>query len=63
MVSGQIGLIPGSMVLPSPPNFKGECHLALRHANRVLCAMDRKISLLNSIQVMSSYMREKFEKK
>lgn len=51
MVSGQIGLIPGSMALPQPTNFVAECRLALRHTNRVLEAMDKDVSLKNSFQV------------
>jgi enamine deaminase RidA (YjgF/YER057c/UK114 family) len=51
MVSGQIGLIPGSMTLPNPANFVAECRLALRHVARVLNAMDTKISLNDALQV------------
>lgn len=50
-MSGQIGLIPGSMSLPKPANFAAECRLALRHVTRVLCAMDADISLFKALQV------------
>ncbi len=50
MVSGQIGLIPGSMTLPQPPNFQAECRLSLRHARRVLEAMDKDVDLSNAFQ-------------
>lgn len=50
MVSGQIGLIPGSMTLPQPPNFQAECRLSLRHARRVLEAMDKDVNLSNAFQ-------------
>lgn len=52
MVSGQIGLIPGSMTLPQPANFVSECRLALRHVARVLTAMDANISLANALLVL-----------
>lgn len=51
MISGQIGLIPGSMTLPNPANFVAECRLALRHVARVLSAMDTEISLKHAVQV------------
>ncbi|KAK4003088.1 hypothetical protein OUZ56_004871 [Daphnia magna] len=51
-MSGQIGLIPGSMSLPKPANFAAECRLALRHVTRVLCAMDADISLFKALQVV-----------
>lgn len=50
MVSGQIGLIPGSMTLPQPPNFQAEGRLSLRHARRVLEAMDKDVNLSNAFQ-------------
>lgn len=37
-VSGQIGLIPGNMTIPSPPNIAREIVLALQHAERVSSA-------------------------
>ena len=51
-VSGQIGMIPGSMQLPQPPNFSAECRLALRHADRTLKAMENGISLAHAFQVI-----------
>lgn len=51
LVSGQIGLIPGSMLLPEPASFNSECLLALRHTSRILTAMNPKLTLENSIQV------------
>ena len=50
-MSGQIGLVPGSMTLPHPANFVSECRLALRHVTRVLTAMDKDISLSHSLHV------------
>jgi diphthine-ammonia ligase len=37
-VSGQIGLIPKNMTLPSPPSIAREIALALQHAERVSSA-------------------------
>ncbi|KAI9562364.1 putative diphthine--ammonia ligase [Daphnia sinensis] len=51
-MSGQIGLIPGSMSLPKPANFVAECRLALRHVTRVLCVMDGNVSLFKALQVV-----------
>jgi len=51
-VSGQIGLIPGSMTLPIPANFAAECRLSLRHCTRVLNAMNNDINLINVIQAI-----------
>lgn len=51
-VSGQIGLIPGSMTLPTPANFASECRLSLRHCTRLLNAMDADINLTNAIQAV-----------
>ncbi|XP_057364617.1 uncharacterized protein LOC130685341 [Daphnia carinata] len=51
-MSGQIGLIPGSMSFPKPANFVAECRLALRHVARVLCAMDANVSLFKALQVV-----------
>lgn len=52
-----IGLIPGSMVLPQPTNFEAECRLALRHADRVLNAMDSGINLSHAIQVRATVFK------
>ncbi|KAG9084356.1 hypothetical protein FRC07_013661, partial [Ceratobasidium sp. 392] len=38
-VSGQIGLIPARMTLPSPPSFATEAALAFQHADRILAAL------------------------
>ncbi|KAG9075561.1 hypothetical protein FS749_012764 [Ceratobasidium sp. UAMH 11750] len=38
-VSGQIGLIPARMALPSPPSFATEAALAFQHADRILAAL------------------------
>ncbi|KAG8694073.1 hypothetical protein FRC08_008727 [Ceratobasidium sp. 394] len=38
-VSGQIGLIPARMGLPSPPSFATEAALAFQHADRILAAL------------------------
>lgn len=51
-VSGVIGLIPGSMTLPQPTSFEAECRLALRHADRILNAMDSTVDLSHAIQVL-----------
>ena len=51
-MSGVIGLIPGSMTLPLPTSFEAECRLALRHADRILNAMDSAVDLSHAIQVL-----------
>jgi diphthine-ammonia ligase len=37
-VSGQIGLLPASLTLPSPPSFALETALAFQHTDRVIRA-------------------------
>ncbi|XP_055716287.1 uncharacterized protein LOC129810065 [Phlebotomus papatasi] len=44
-ISGQIGLIPGSMTLPPDGNFPTECKLSLRNADCVIRALDCHRSL------------------
>lgn len=38
-ISGQIGLIPSSLSLPSPPSLATETALAFQHVNRVTAVM------------------------
>ncbi|KAG8746860.1 hypothetical protein FRC10_003382 [Ceratobasidium sp. 414] len=51
-VSGQIGLIPARMTLPSPPSFATEAALAFQHADRILAALkDGPTSILQGVVV------------
>ncbi|KAJ1308776.1 hypothetical protein OPQ81_004466 [Rhizoctonia solani] len=51
-VSGQIGLVPARMALPSPPSFAMEAALAFQHTERVLDALkDESTSVLQSVIV------------
>lgn len=48
-VAGQIGLVPGSMVLVSG-GIKRQCRLALRHVGRLVKAMDKDTQLRDVVQ-------------
>ncbi|CAE6401204.1 unnamed protein product [Rhizoctonia solani] len=51
-VSGQIGLIPAQMSLPSPPSFATEAALAFQHAERILGALkDESTSVIQGVIV------------
>ncbi|XP_014285681.1 uncharacterized protein [Halyomorpha halys] len=48
-VAGQIGLVPGSLVLVSG-GIKRQCRLALRHVGRLVKAMDKDTQLRDVVQ-------------
>ncbi|KAG8713509.1 hypothetical protein FRC09_018646 [Ceratobasidium sp. 395] len=51
-VSGQIGLIPARMTLPSPLSFATEAALAFQHADRILAALkDGSTTILQGVVV------------
>ncbi|KAF8742931.1 Diphthamide synthase, partial [Rhizoctonia solani] len=51
-ISGQIGLIPARMDLPSPPSFPVEAALAFQHAERILDALkDASTSVIQGVIV------------
>ncbi|KAG8766615.1 hypothetical protein FRC12_006750 [Ceratobasidium sp. 428] len=51
-ISGQIGLIPAFMTLPSPPSFATEAALAFQHADRILAALkDGPTTILQGVVV------------
>ncbi|KAG8766524.1 hypothetical protein FRC12_006811 [Ceratobasidium sp. 428] len=51
-VSGQIGLIPARMTLPSPPSFATEAALAFQHADRIIAALkDGSTTILQGVVV------------
>ena len=62
-ISGQIGLVAGSMTLPEPPSFSAECALSLRHAQRILQAMHQTLNLHDAIQVFLYFFFTKKKKK
>ncbi|KAF8607959.1 hypothetical protein BDV93DRAFT_467629 [Ceratobasidium sp. AG-I] len=54
-VSGQIGLVPARMALPSPPSFATEAALAFQHAVRVISALrDGPTTVLQGVVVWTS---------
>lgn len=54
-LAGQIGLVPGSMQLVNG-GIKYQCHIVLRHIDRILNVIDSSTNLRDVVQVSKIYI-------